>query len=407
MATFKYKALTPDGAEMKGVMQAPDEYSAVQRIRQKCPVIQEISQVKETKQGGGGLMSMELGSKEIDGKTLSVMCSQFAIMLRSGQMIGRVMQMVADQTADKKLKKLLQECAEDVEQGSTVASALERHGEKMLPMTFIETVRAGEMAGTLETSFTKLESYYEKAYKNKQKIKSVMSYPIFVMVVAVIVVIVIMAKVVPSLSATFADLGGELPMITQVLIGISKFFQRWYIVMIIVIVGLVIGLKIYFGTEKGRLVKGALLLKAPVIGKINIFSGAAQFADTMSTMLSSGLTVNHAVEVTGKVLDNAVLSQEVASMIPKIEEGRSLGDCMMQLKYFPNNLKEMVAVGEESGSLDETLMTIADYYYNEQDHATQQAVSKMEPTIMVFLAGFAGFIVLAIYLPMFSMYNLM
>ena len=214
-------------------------------------------------------------------------------------------------------------------------------------------------------------------------------------------------KLLPSLSATFADLGGELPMITQVLIGISKFFQRWYIVMIIVIVGLVIGLKIYFGTEKGRLVKGALLLKAPVIGKINIFSGAAQFADTMSTMLSSGLTVNHAVEVTGKVLDNAVLSQEVASMIPKIEEGRSLGDCMMQLKYFPNNLKEMVAVGEESGSLDETLMTIADYYYNEQDHATQQAVSKMEPTIMVFLAGFAGFIVLAIYLPMFSMYNLM
>ena len=407
MATFKYKALTPDGAEMKGVMQAPDEYSAVQRIRQKCPVIQEISQVKETKQGGGGLMSMELGSKEIDGKTLSVMCSQFAIMLRSGQMIGRVMQMVADQTADKKLKKLLQECAEDVEQGSTVASALERHGDKMLPMTFIETVRAGEMAGTLETSFTKLESYYEKSYKNKQKVKSVMSYPIFVMVVAVIVLIVIMAKVVPSLAATFSDLGGELPLITQILINTSKFFQRWYILMIIVIIALVIGLKIYFGTEKGRLVKGRLMLTLPVLGKINIFSGAAQFADTMSTMLSSGLTVNHAVEVTGKVLDNALLSEQVGAMIPKIEEGRGLGECMKACEFFPDNLKEMVAVGEESGSLDETLTTIADYYYNEQDHATQQAVSKLEPTIMIFLALFAGFIVLAIYLPMFTMYNLM
>lgn len=406
MATFKYKAMTPDGVEMRGVMQAPDEFSAVQRIRQKCPVIKEISPVKESG-SGGGLLSLELGSKKIDGKSLSVMCSQFAIMLRSGQMIGRVMQMVADQTADKNLKKLLEKCAEDVEEGSSVAAALERHGGKMLPLTFIETVRAGEMSGTLETSFTKLETYYEKAYKNKQKIKSVMSYPIFVMVVAVVVVIVIMAKVVPSLAATFADLGGELPMITQILIDISHFFQKWYILMIIVIVALVVGMKIYFGTEKGRLVQGKLLLKLPVLGKINIFSGAAQFADTMSTMLSSGLTVNHAVEVTGKVLDNAILQEEVSAMIPKIEEGRSLGDCMRNSKYFPDNLKEMVSVGEESGSLDATLTTIADYYYNEQDHATQQAVSKMEPTIMVFLAGFAGFIVLAIYLPMFTMYNLM
>ena len=406
MATFKYKALSPDGTEMKGVMQAPDEYSAVQRIRQKCPVIQEITQVKESGDSKN-LLSLEIGSKKIDEKALSVMCSQFAIMLRSGQMIGRVMQMVADQTADKKLKKLLQDCAEDVEEGSSVASALERHGDKMLPMTFIETVRAGEMAGTLETSFTKLESYYEKSYKNKQKVKSVMSYPIFVMVVAVIVLIVIMAKVVPSLAATFSDLGGELPMITQILINTSKFFQRWYILMIIVIIALVIGSKIYFGTEKGRLVKGRLMLTLPVLGKINIFSGAAQFADTMSTMLSSGLTVNHAVEVTGKVLDNALLSEQVGAMIPKIEEGRGLGECMKACEFFPDNLKEMVAVGEESGSLDETLTTIADYYYNEQDHATQQAVSKLEPTIMIFLALFAGFIVLAIYLPMFTMYNLM
>ena len=406
MATFKYKALSPDGTEMNGVMQAPDEYSAVQRIRQKCPVIQEITQVKESGDSKN-LLSLEIGSKKIDEKALSVMCSQFAIMLRSGQMIGRVMQMVADQTADKKLKKLLQDCAEDVEEGSSVASALERHGDKMLPMTFIETVRAGEMAGTLETSFTKLESYYEKSYKNKQKVKSVMSYPIFVMVVAVIVLIVIMAKVVPSLAATFSDLGGELPMSTQILINTSKLFQRWYILMIIVIIALVIGSKIYFGTEKGRLVKGRLMLTLPVLGKINIFSGAAQFADTMSTMLSSGLTVNHAVEVTGKVLDNALLSEQVGAMIPKIEEGRGLGECMKACEFFPDNLKEMVAVGEESGSLDETLTTIADYYYNEQDHATQQAVSKLEPTIMIFLALFAGFIVLAIYLPMFTMYNLM
>ena len=407
MATFRYKALTPDGVQTKGIMQAADEFSAVQKIRQKCPVIQEITQVKESDREGGGLLSMDIGPKKIDGKTLSIVCSQFAIMLRSGQMIGRVLQMVATQTADKKLRRILEKSAEDVEQGMSVASALEKHGGEALPLTFIETVRAGEMSGTLETSFERLESYYEKSYKNAQKIKSVMTYPIFVIIVAIIVLIVVMAKVVPSLASTFADLGGDLPMITVILINTSKFFQQWYLVMIIAIVILVIGLKLYFGTENGRLAKGRLLLKLPVIGEINVFSGSAQFADTMSAMLASGLTVNHAVEVTGKVLDNAVLQEDVAGMIVKIEEGRSLGECMRATEYFPDNLKEMVVVGEESGALDETLNTIADYYYNEQDHATQAAISMLEPSIMVFLAAFAGFIVLAIYLPMFTMYNLM
>ena len=407
MATYRYRAVSATGTKASGVVQASDEYTAARKIKEKYPVIEEITEVKEAQKSSSNILAMEIGGNKINEKALSVMCSQFAIMLRSGQMIGRVIQMVADQTADKKLKKMLEKCAEDVEEGGSVAVAFERHGGKSLPVTFTETVRAGEMSGTLENSFERLKTYYEKAYKNSQKIKSVMTYPIFVIIVAIVVLIVVMAKVVPSLATTFESLGGEMPLITRIMINTSRFFQQYYIVMIVIIIALIVGLKIYFGTDKGRLAKGKLLLNLPVIGKINIYSGAAQFADTMATMLAAGLTVNHAVDVTGRVMDNPILSEDVRKMIPKIEEGRSLGECMHQSENFPDNLKEMCAVGEESGALDSTLETIAAYYYNEQDHATQSAISKLEPTILVFLAAFAGFIVLSIYLPMFTMYDLM
>jgi type IV pilus assembly protein PilC len=288
-----------------------------------------------------------------------------------------------------------------------MAASFERHGGKQLPITFIETIRAGELSGTLDRSFATLKDYYEKSYKNAEKIKSAMTYPIFVVLVAIVVLIVVMAKVIPALAGTFSSLGGDLPLITQIMIDASNFFAKWYILMLLVVLALVVAYKLYAGTQQGRLVIGKIMLNMPVLGPINVFHGAAQFADTMSAMLQSGLTVNRAVEVTAKVMDNAILQEDVSSMIPKIEEGRSLGDCIRATKDFPDNLKEMCAIGEESGSLDATLTTIADYYHNEEDHATTQAIAKMEPTMMVFLAVFAGFIVISIYLPMFTMYNLM
>ncbi|MEE0955966.1 MAG: type II secretion system F family protein [Eubacterium sp.] len=404
MMTFRYKAMTPDGAAAKGIIQAVDEYQAVQKIRETCPVITEITPIKEAKPG---ILDVEIGRKNISAKSLAVVCSQFAIMLKSGMPIGRCIEMIAKQTENKTLRKILFAANEDVVQGSTVASALERAGDKKFPVTFIETIRAGEQAGTLEDSFEKLQVYYEKTFKNAEKMKQVMTYPIFVVVIAIIVLIVIMAKVVPALASTFADLGGELPLITQIMINTSNWFARYWLVLIIIILGLVVGSKFYQTTEKGRLVHGKLMLKVPVLGKINVLNGAAQFAETMAAMLGSGLTVNKAVEVTAKVLDNAALSDNVHSMIGKIEEGHPLGECIRQCDLFPDNLKEMCAIGEETGELDETLKTIGEYYTNEANHETSQAIARLEPAILVIMAIFAGFIVISIYLPMFTMYNLM
>lgn len=404
MTTYQYRAIDTDGKSIRGVVQAPDEYSAVQKIRQSCPIITEISAVKESR----NVLSMEFGGKpKVNAKILSVLCSQFAVMLRSGMPVGRCISMIAEQTEDKKLKKMLQEVAAEVEDGSSLASSLERNGKGVFPSTFIETIRAGEQSGTIENSFSKMQIYYENASKNQEKIKAAMTYPIFVVIVAIIVLIIIMAKVIPTLTSTFESLGGNLPMMTQITIAISNFFAKWWGLFVIVILAAVIGLSVYFRTDKGALVKGKLQLRMPVMGKINTANSAAQFADTMSVLLASGLTVNNAVAVTAKVMDNELFRRDVAAMQPKIEEGQPLGKCIEASAYFPDNLKQMTAIGEETGSLEDTLQTIGEYYNNEADYRTKQALAKLEPTLLIFLAFFAGFIVISVYLPMFTMYNLM
>ena len=406
MNTYRYKAQNAAGKTVNGIINAPDEFSAVQKVRETAPVILEIVPVKSDSEKNG-LLSLEIGGKpKVKADSLAMMCSQFSIMLKSGIHIARCIELVANQTENKRLKKILQNIADDVAEGGGVASSFERDGEGVFPVTFIETVRAGELAGTLEQSFAKLEAYFNKSYANSEKIKSAMSYPIFVVVIAIIVVIIVMVKVVPVLTNVFAAMGGELPAITQALVNTSNFFAKWWLVLLIAILLIVVGCKLYFGTEKGRLDKGKLLLKLPIIGKINILSGSAQFASTMSVMLLSGLTVNRATEVTSRVLTNAIMQDDVATMTGRLEEGHPLGECILKCDYFPENLRQMTAIGEESGELAETLDVVGDYYTNEADHATAAALAKLEPTMMVFLALFAGWIVIAIYMPMFTMYNL-
>ena len=406
MNTYRYKAQNAAGKTVNGIINAPDEFAAVQKVRETAPVILELVPVKSDAEKNG-LLDMEIGGKpRVKADSLAMMCSQFSIMLKSGIHIARCIELVANQTENKRLKKILQNIADDVAEGGGVASSFERDGEGVFPVTFIETVRAGELAGTLEQSFAKLEAYFNKSYANSEKIKSAMSYPIFVVFIAIVVVIIVMVRVVPVLTNVFASMGGELPAITQALINTSNFFARWWIVMLIAILLIVVGCRVYFGTEKGRLVKGKLLLKLPIIGKLNILSGSAQFASTMSVMLLSGLTVNRATEVTSRVMTNAIMQDDVAAMTGRLEEGHPLGECILKCDYFPENLRQMTAIGEESGELAETLDVVGDYYTNEADHATAAALAKLEPTMMVLLALFAGWIVIAIYMPLFTMYNM-
>ena len=403
MVTYKYSAMSPDGAKVNGVIEAIDEFAAVERIKATCPVVLSISEVKSADENS--ILNMEIGSNKVDPKSLSVMCSQFATILSAGVDVASCMEMIGNQTEDKKLKKMLLNSAKDVAQGNSIAASMEKNCPG-LPVTFIETVRAGELSGTLEDSFATLQTYFERNYQLKQKVKSALSYPMFVVVVAVIVVIVVMVKVVPTLTQVFGDLGGELPFITVLLINISKFFTKaWPIILLVAIVGF-LAFKFYTNTEKGKIWWGETLLSMPVMGKINTFSGSADFASTMSALLSAGLPVTNALEVTSKVLDNYVLGTETNKLAQKVQTGVKLGDAMRNSGVFPQTLTEMTAIGENTGELEKTLKTVGNYYSQEADYAMTAAISKLEPTLLVFLAAFAGFIVLAIYMPMFTMYNL-
>ena len=229
----------------------------------------------------------------------------------------------------------------------------------------------------------------------------------FVIAIAVVVVIVVMVKVIPTLAAVFADLGGKLPLITRMMIGTSNFFARWWLLMFAVVVVAKLVYGSYTKTPKGRIWKAKMALTIPLIGPINQMNASVQFANTMSVLLAVGITLDRAVETTAKVMDNALFRDEIRSMKSMIEQGRTLSDCLVGKKYFPQTMVDMCGVGEETGELEETLDNVADYYANEAEYRVQRLLAALEPTLLILLAIFAGLIVISIYLPIFTMYDLM
>ena len=381
-----------------------NELDAVDRIKQTCDVVLKVTEVDDNKTG---ILNLEIGGNKLNAKAFTVMCSQFAIILRSGIPIARTVRLIADKTTDKPLKRLLNQVAEDVEAGRTIAASFADHGAKLLPPTFVETIRAGEESGSLDKAFATMHEHYDKMVKMKAKVRNALMYPAFVLVVAIVVVIVLMVKVVPTFTAIFDSYEAELPFMTRLLIGISEFFRKYILVMIGIVAVLIVGFKIWTNSESGRLTWTKFSMKLPVYGNITVLNSAAQFANSMSTLLAAGLTITKSLSITAKVISNYYISQEVGKLTGKLEEGHSLGTSMREAGCMPDILTDMTAVGEETGELEDTLRTIAGYYDSELDAALTAAMNKLEPAILVGLAVIAGFIVISIYMAMFEMYNAM
>ena len=386
-------------------MEGYNESDAVDRIRQTCTIVLNIKEVST--EGPKNIFAMDLGGNKLNAKAFTLMCSQFAIILRSGIPIARTCQLIAQKTSDKPLKKMLKKVASDVEAGRSLAAALKDHGGKLLPPTFIETIHSGEESGNLDSAFESTYKHFDKQIKMKSKVKNAMSYPLFVICVAIVVVIVLMVKVVPTFISIFEGYGSELPVITQALVAVSNFFRKFWIPLVVIILAVVIVYKIYSNTEEGRLKTARAKLKLPVIGNITSLNGASQFANTMTTMMAAGLPITKSISITAKVMDNYYLGQEIGKLTGRLEEGHSLGDSMRESGCMPDILNDMVAVGEETGELEETLGTVSAYYDAELDQAVTQALAKLEPAALLVIAGIAGFIVLAVYIAMFKMYAIM
>ena len=406
MAQFQYVALTRDGAKVSGMMEGFNELDAASRIKQDCDVILKIKQVRE-KDESPGILNLEFGKPRLNNKAFTVMCSQFAIILKAGIPIGRAVKLIADKTTDRTLKRMLVKTAEDVEGGRSLSASFADHGEKFLPVTFIETIRAGEESGNLHQSFESMHLHFDKQSKMGSRVRGAMAYPMFVLVLSVIVVVVLMVKVVPTFTSLFDSYGATLPLMTQMLIAISSFFQHYTIYMVAVVAVLIIIYRFYAATEDGRLRTSKLFLKVPVLGEIQELNAASQFASTMTTLLEAGLPMNRAVSITSRVMDNYFLGSETGKLSGALEEGRSLGVSMREQAVMPDILIDMTAVGEETGEMAETLNTIGQYYDAELEQAIQSALAKLEPTMLIGIAVVAGFIVISIYMAMFSLYGSM
>ena len=405
LVTYKYTALSRNGKRVNGIMEGFNEMDAIDRIKREHSIVLKLTPVKEGQENG--LLNMEIGGNKLNAKAFTVMCSQFAIILKAGIPIARTVQLIADKTTDKPLKKMLRQVAEDVEAGRSVAASFQERGAKLLPPTFVETIRAGEESGNMDKSFQSMYEHYDKQAKMSAKVKGALSYPLFVLAVAVVVVIVLMVKVVPTFTAIFDSLGGEMPPLAKILIAVSNFFKDNIIKMIIITALAIIAYKVYNNTEGGRLKLAQLQLRLPVLGNIAVLNAASQFANSMATMLGSGLTITRSINITAKTLDNYYISQEIGKLTRKLEEGHDLAGCMREITVMPDILVDMVGVGEETGEMEDTLHTIAMYYDAELEVAINEAMAKLEPTLLVILAGIVGFIVIAVYGSMFSMYAIM
>ncbi len=404
MDTFTYTALSRDGKKISGVVEAFNEMDAASRIKEAYPIVLQLDATAD-KGVIGNFLGSDFGGRKLNDKAFTLMCSQFAVILQAGIPISRTVRLIAQKMTDKPLKKILEEVAEDVESGRSLAASFTERGEKLLPLTFLETIRAGEEAGNLDTAFESVADHYTKQVKLKGKVRGAMIYPTFVMLLAVVVVIVLMVKVVPTFMAIFEAQGAELPGITRSLIVISDFFRNFWWLIVMIIAGIFVFYKIYGNTEKGRMNLAKLALKLPILGEINILNAASQFTNTMAMMLGAGLPITKAVGITARVISNYYISTEVGKIVGDLEVGQTLGRSLRDANCLPDIMVDMTAVGEESGELEATLKTTAEYYDSELEAATAAALAKLEPATLVFMGVVAGYIVIAIYMAMFTMYD--
>lgn len=400
MPTYKYEGAYANGERVSGVIEAVSQADAVNKIRQTCEMVISIREVPK-------IAARKPLSKfhKINAKSLALTCRQFSIILKAGLPLVQAVDLVASQCSDKNLSALLHQVSDDVSNGWSLSYSFDQRASKALPITFRETVRAGEESGDLLSAFRRMADYFERMNKTRSSVMSALTYPIFVIFVAVIVVGIIMVYAVPTFTSMFASMDVELPWATRIVIGASNFVQNWGLAVLGFILLVVFALRLFSVTNKGGLALSRAQLRLPVLGSVVRMSNSSQFAHTMSTLLAAGMPILQSIEVSGRTMTNRCMSEEVLDTLPGVESGRTFGECLSYSRELPEMLVQMAAVGESTGSMEDTLSVLAEYYDNETDVRVQRAISLLNPAIIVLLAGFVAIILFAVYLPLFSMYG--
>jgi type IV pilus assembly protein PilC len=416
MPSFTYIALDAQGQQVSDSIEAVSQAEAVNALRKRglFPTsVKEQAQATATaikgkktpvKRGGSKEIKLNipfLEKKTIKGKTLMVFTRQLATLIDAGLPLLRGLTVLGKQEPDPVLKKTITQLAEAVQSGGTFSDGLAGH-PRIFNKLYVNMVKAGELGGVLEVVLNRLAEFQEKAQKVKGKVKSAMMYPAIVMVIAVIIMGFLLVFIVPKFEQIFADmLGGKpLPLLTQIVVGASRGIQNNIVWLVLGVVGIVVGLRYLVSTPKGAVLFDQFMLKAPLFGDLTRKNGISRFTRTLGTLVTSGVPILQALNITKETAGNAVISTAIAKIHDAVKEGESIVNPMEASGVFPAMVISMVDVGEETGQLPEMLLKVADLYDDEVDNAVAGLTSLMEPIMIVFLAVVVGSIVIALFLPL-------
>ena len=400
MATFAFKAVDLAGIPQAGEIAGADKQSVTSELKQRGLKVMALEERKS-----GLQMELRLGPKRVKPAELTVLSRQLSTMISSGMTLLRAFYVLEEQVENQMLRETISAVREDIEAGLSFSDALERHPKVFNPL-YVAMVRAGEAGGVLEDSLERIADQLEKDDSLRRQVKSAMAYPTVVLSFALIVLIAMIAFIVPVFVGVFKDFGGQLPLITRFTVGLSDLVTgSWYILLALAIGG-VVGFRKWKSSSWGRPQWDAFRLRIPFkIGKTVQKIALARWSRTFSALYGAGVPIMQAIEVTGQTAGNAVVDRAMASVIESVKSGGSIAEPLKQAPIFPPMVAQMIAIGEETGNLDTMLSKVADFYEDEVSAAIKALTSILEPVMIVLVGGIVGFIVIAMYMPMFKVYD--
>ena len=396
MKKYHYKAKTKTGSNLSGVLEAATKDEAVAQLRSEGYF---VTHIKEASTSSTRLFQPK---GKVKPKLLAIMCRQFAIQIEAGLSLVQSLQLLEDQAADPRVRDAFREIRIDVASGSSLTKSLEKHSD-LFPHVFIHLVAAGELAGALPTVLERLALYYEREDELRKKVTEALMYPAVISVFAFFVVLALLFFVLPMFANIFAQFGGQLPAMTVAVLNLRDWLVSYWYIVLLAVIGLIMFIRWYGGTEKGRYQFDYVLLRLPIAGKLVQMVIYSRFCRTLSLLLNSGISMIQSLELLELLIDNVVIRSALTDARYGVERGQGLTAPLRENGMFPTMLVQMVAVGEESGNLERTLVHLADYYDREVSYAVTNLTKVLEPIVMLFLAVVVLFIAVSVLLPMMGM----
>lgn len=398
MATYEYIAVDRMGKQKKGTMEAQNEERVKEFVKNEGLIPISVKEQNFLNK------DISFGNKKVKARDLSVFCRQFNSILAAGVTILNALQMLSEQTENKTLREVTKEVQIDVEKGESLTSAMSKHRDTFPPL-LIHMVEAGEASGSLEIAFERMAIQFEKQAKVQGQVKKALTYPIVVICVAIIVVIVMLVVVFPQFQEMFDSLGSDLPGITKMVIAMSNFVQHFWWLLILLVGLAVLGIQTFRKTPNGQVFFSRLALRMPIVNQLTVKSASATFARTMSTLLAAGIPLVNGVEIITKIIGNVIIKDALNDTVDEIKRGVPLSVPLRESGVFPPMVHQMTKIGEETGNVEGMLEKVADYYEEEVEVTTASMTALLEPMIIILLGVIIMFILLAIYIPILSMYS--